>query len=52
MASIDSPKLMLEIPEEEMTAFTKGFENKPMFFRELPTKDCYTYANTRNELSI
>lgn len=51
MASIDSPKLMIEISEEEMKAFTDGFENRPMFFRELPDKDSYTYANTRNELS-
>ena len=51
MASIDSPKSMLEIPKEELEAFTTGFENRPMFFRELPNKDSYTYANTRNELS-
>lgn len=51
MASIDSPKLMLEIPKEELKAFTEGFENRPMFFRELPDKDSYTYANTRSELS-
>lgn len=51
MASIDSPKLMLEIPKEELKAFTEGFENRPMFFRELPDKESYTYANTRSELS-
>ncbi|MGG7059661.1 hypothetical protein ACQPUZ_15435 [Clostridium tertium] len=51
MASIDAPKIMLEISKEEIKAFTEGFENRPMFFRELPDKDSYTYANTRDELS-